>query len=229
MASINLVVCVESIRTIISHTAEDGDTNQIFVPALVAVGAALGVKIVLFFYCLSYKKHSSQVEMLFQDHRNDLWINTFGMCCAVLSAHSSHDIHRYSHVCWREQASVVYVPVTYSSRRGTYTRSDIDPMGGFLVCLPLDLHFSSSSICFSQQIAFGVIIAWGRTIYHEFELLAGKSAPHEFLQLIIYKSVTFSDEIEKVDTVRAYHVSISFVVATRAHTDCALDWSSASL
>lgn len=54
-------------------------------------------------------------------------------------------------------------------------------------------------------IAFGVIIAWCRTIYHEFEFLAGKSAEKEFLQLIVYKTVTFSDEIEKVDTVRAYH------------------------
>lgn len=56
------------------------------------------------------------------------------------------------------------------------------------------------------QIAFGVILAWSRTIYHQFELLAGKSAPHEFLQLLIYNAVTFSDEIEKVDTVRAYQV-----------------------
>ena len=49
-------------------------------------------------------------------------------------------------------------------------------------------------------------MAWTRTIYAQFELLAGKSAPHDFLQLIIYKAMTFSDEIEKIDTVRAYHV-----------------------
>jgi hypothetical protein len=57
-----------------------------------------------------------------------------------------------------------------------------------------------------SQIALGVIVSWGRTVYQEFELLAGKSAPHEFLQLVIYKAATFTDEIEKVDTVRAYHV-----------------------
>jgi hypothetical protein len=54
-----------------------------------------------------------------------------------------------------------------------------------------------------------VIIAWTRTIYKQFELLAGKSAPHDFLQLLIYKATTFSDDIEQVDTVRAYHVSPS--------------------
>jgi len=58
------------------------------------------------------------------------------------------------------------------------------------------------------QIASGVIISWGRTIYTEFELLAGKSAPHDFLQLLIYKTSTFTDEIEKIDTVRAYHVRL---------------------
>jgi hypothetical protein len=58
----------------------------------------------------------------------------------------------------------------------------------------------------SIQIALAVIVAWARTVYTQFELLAGKSAPHDFLQLIIYKAMTFNDEIEKIDTVRAYHV-----------------------
>lgn len=61
-------------------------------------------------------------------------------------------------------------------------------------------------------IVSGVIIAWGRTIYKQFELLAGKSAPHDFLQLIIYKAMTFSDEIDKLDTVRAYHSGPDYFV-----------------
>lgn len=60
-----------------------------------------------------------------------------------------------------------------------------------------------------SKIAFGVMAAWSHTIYHQFQLLAGKSAPHEFIQLLIYKAMTFSNEIEKIDTVRAYHVSFS--------------------
>lgn len=55
-----------------------------------------------------------------------------------------------------------------------------------------------------------MILAWGRTVYKQFELLAGKSAPHEFIQLLVYNATTFSDEIEQVDTVRAYHVRHSF-------------------
>lgn len=40
MGSVNLVVIVEAIRRLASHG--DGDTNALHVPALVAVGAALG-------------------------------------------------------------------------------------------------------------------------------------------------------------------------------------------
>jgi len=60
----------------------------------------------------------------------------------------------------------------------------------------------------ARQIALGVIMAWGHTVYTQFELLAGKSAPHDFIQLIVYKAMIFSEDIEKIDTVRAYHVSV---------------------
>lgn len=39
----------------------------------------LGIKLLLFLYCLSLRKRSSQVQVLWEDHRNDLWINGFGM------------------------------------------------------------------------------------------------------------------------------------------------------
>jgi len=57
-----------------------------------------------------------------------------------------------------------------------------------------------------MKISLAIIGAWGRTSYKQFSLLAGKAAPHEFLQLVIYKASTFAPEIEKLDTVRAYHV-----------------------
>lgn len=59
---------------------------------------------------------------------------------------------------------------------------------------------------FSLKISLAVIAAWARTSYKQFSLLAGKAAPHEFLQLVIYKASTFAPEIQKLDTVRAYHV-----------------------
>ncbi|ETW86755.1 inorganic ion transporter [Heterobasidion irregulare TC 32-1] len=164
MGSVNLVVIVESARGLITHG--DGDLNQLHLTSLIAVAAALGVKFLLFLYCYSLRTKSSQVLVLWEDHRNDLFINSFGL---LMSA------------------------------GGSKLKWFLDPMGAII-------------------IALGVIIAWGRTIHGQFELLAGKSAPHDFIQLIIYKAMIFSDDIEKIDTVRAYHdyfVEVDIVMDAR--------------
>ena len=83
MGSVNLVVVVESLTGLAKHDSKDGDTTKLFVPALVAVGAALGVKFMLFLYCFSLRKANSQVRVLWEDHRNDLWINGFGLLMAA--------------------------------------------------------------------------------------------------------------------------------------------------
>lgn len=88
------------------------------------------------------------------------------------------------------------------SAGGSRLRWWLDPVGGLLVGID-DCHISR--IDNSSQIATGVIIAWVHTIYGQFGLLAGKSAPNDFIQLVIYKAMTFSADIDKIDTVRAYH------------------------
>ncbi|KAG1896103.1 CDF manganese transporter [Suillus fuscotomentosus] len=136
MASVNLVVIVESVRALMAQEKDNGFRIQ----AIIAVAAALGIgPFVLFLYCLALRSKSSQVQVLWEDHRNDLFINGFGI---LMSAGGSR-----SRWYWR----------------------------------------------------------WSHTMYEQFGFLAGKSAPHDFLQLIIHKAMTFSDEIEKIDTVRAYH------------------------
>ncbi|KZT43872.1 phosphatases II [Sistotremastrum suecicum HHB10207 ss-3] len=158
MSSVNLVVIVEALRTLVTH--KNGELNDFHIPSLISVGAALGIKFLLFLYCLSLRSKSSQVHVLWEDHRNDLFINGFGL---LMSA------------------------------GGSRLRWWLDPMGAVI-------------------IASGVIIAWSRTIWLQFELLAGKSAPHDFLQLIIYKAMTFSEDIERLDTVRAYHSGPDYFV-----------------
>ncbi|PAV22804.1 CDF-like metal transporter [Pyrrhoderma noxium] len=158
MGSVNLIVIVESVLKVAQH---DGDElNKFHLPSLIAVAAALGVKFVLFLYCFGIRKSSSQVLVLWEDHRNDLFINGFGL---LMSAGGSK---------WKWW---------------------LDPIGAII-------------------IALGVIISWGHTIYRQFELLAGKSAPYDFLKLITYKAMTFSDTIEKVDTIRAYHSGPEYFV-----------------
>ncbi len=82
----------------------------------------------------------------------------------------------------------------------------LDPLGAVLVSYIHRVHPACPK---DSQIALGIIASWTRTVYIQFGLLAGKAAPHDFLQLLVYKAMTFSDEIEKVDTVRAYHASLS--------------------
>jgi len=157
MGSVNLVVIVESVQTLITS---NGELRKFHIPSIVAVAAALGVKFLLFLYCWGLRNKSSQVHVLWEDHRNDLFINSFGI---LMSAGGSK-------LAWW-----------------------LDPTGAIV-------------------ITSGVIIAWGRTIYKQFELLAGKSAPHDFLQLLIYKAVTFNEDIDRVDTVRAYHSGPDYFV-----------------
>ncbi|VDC05756.1 unnamed protein product [Peniophora sp. CBMAI 1063] len=156
MGAVNLVVIVESARDLISK----GSDKPFNVSAIIAVAVAWFVKFILFVYCTSLRKKSAQVHMLWEDHRNDLFINGFGL---LMSAGGSK-------LVWY-----------------------LDPMGAII-------------------IAAIVIASWINTIYGQFELLAGKSAPHEFLQLLVYNAMTFSDEIDKVDTVRAYHSGPEYFV-----------------
>ncbi|KAH0837906.1 CDF manganese transporter [Lanmaoa asiatica] len=156
MSSVNLVVIVESIRSLMSPSTE----KSFDLPAILAVAAALGAKIILFLYCHTLRSKSSQVHILWEDHRNDIFINGFGI---LMSA------------------------------GGSRLRWWLDPVGGLL-------------------IATGVITAWVHTIYKQFGLLAGKSAPNEFIQLVIYKAMTFSADIDKIDTVRAYHSGPDYFV-----------------
>jgi hypothetical protein len=100
---------------------------------------------------------------------------------------------------------MVYVSNCSSSSFVPDIFTGLDPTGAIIVRLLSTVLFNFLTM---SKIAIGIVLSWSRTIYREFELLAGKSASHDFLQLLIYKVATFSDEIEKVDTLRAYHVCV---------------------
>lgn len=118
MGSVNLVVIVESVQNLITS---NGELKEFHIASIAAVAAALGecyfevhlgpsnraligVKFLLFWYCLALRKKSSQVHVLWEDHRNDLFINGFGSCfmqCTVACA-VTDVICRYPHVGGRE-------------------------------------------------------------------------------------------------------------------------------
>jgi divalent metal cation (Fe/Co/Zn/Cd) transporter len=81
MITVSVVIIVESIRTIAEHTGPD--KNDFFLPSVIAVAIAFATKFGLFLYCWALRNKYSQVRILWEDHRNDLSINGFGVLTSV--------------------------------------------------------------------------------------------------------------------------------------------------
>lgn len=72
---------------IIAFAAQElatSDSGKAFhLPSVIAVCVAFATKFGLFLYCWALKDRYSQVNILWQDHRNDLFINGFGVLTSV--------------------------------------------------------------------------------------------------------------------------------------------------
>lgn len=75
MSAVNLIIIVQSVEELIGTNHE---LKAFFLPAILAVAVAFGVKLALFAYCWGLRSKSSQIHILWEDHRNDLFINGFG-------------------------------------------------------------------------------------------------------------------------------------------------------
>ncbi|KAF1833067.1 hypothetical protein BDW02DRAFT_570369 [Decorospora gaudefroyi] len=82
MITVSVVIIVESIRTVAEH-ADGPDTNDFHLPSVIAVSIAFATKFSLFLYCWALRNKYSQVRILWEDHRNDLFINGFGVLTSV--------------------------------------------------------------------------------------------------------------------------------------------------
>lgn len=63
--------------------AQEKDEKKFYLPSVVAVCCAFATKFALFLYCWALKDKYSQINILWQDHRNDLLINGFGILTSV--------------------------------------------------------------------------------------------------------------------------------------------------
>ncbi|KAI9048906.1 hypothetical protein LZ554_006759 [Drepanopeziza brunnea f. sp. 'monogermtubi'] len=88
----NIVFCFIMIMVsviLIAFSARDladppeGDTKTFHLPSVIAVAIAFTTKFCLFLYCWALKDKYSQINILWQDHRNDLAINGFGILTSV--------------------------------------------------------------------------------------------------------------------------------------------------
>jgi cation diffusion facilitator family transporter len=81
MTAVSFILIAFSARQL-SVGSEDG-TNLFHLPSVIAVVVAFTTKLTLFLYCWALKDTYSQINILWQDHRNDLLINSFGILTSV--------------------------------------------------------------------------------------------------------------------------------------------------
>ncbi|KAL5115717.1 hypothetical protein ACEQ8H_006429 [Pleosporales sp. CAS-2024a] len=81
MCTVSVVIIVESVREIVGH--KGSDVNAFHLPSVLAVAIAFATKFGLFLYCWAIRNKYSQVRILWEDHRNDLSINGFGVLTSV--------------------------------------------------------------------------------------------------------------------------------------------------
>ncbi|OAP56106.1 hypothetical protein AYL99_09285 [Fonsecaea erecta] len=158
MTAVSFILIAFSVQELARGSEEE--TKRFHLPSVVAVGVAFSTKLGLFLYCWALRNQYSQIRILWEDHRNDLFINGFGVLTSV---------------------------------GGSRLRWWIDPSGAIVLSILIS-------------------VLWLHTAYSEFQLLIGISADTETQQLITYVSMTHSDHIKHIDTVRAWHSGPRLVV-----------------
>lgn len=83
LMAVSLVLVVESIRALASDSHELG---KLEVPAIVAAACGFGIKLFLAIYCFTFRKHSSQLQMLWEDNRNDCFEYGFAIFTSAAGA-----------------------------------------------------------------------------------------------------------------------------------------------
>jgi divalent metal cation (Fe/Co/Zn/Cd) transporter len=81
MTSVSFIIVVQSIEEIARGSPED--TKAFHPPSIIAVAFAFATKLGLFIYCWTLRHLFSQIRILWEDHRNDLLINGFGLLTSV--------------------------------------------------------------------------------------------------------------------------------------------------
>ncbi|CAD6564743.1 MAG: hypothetical protein CYPHOPRED_004640 [Cyphobasidiales sp. Tagirdzhanova-0007] len=180
MGSVSLILIVESIQALATH--KGGDKNDFHVASTAAVATAFAVKLCLFLYCYSIRKMSSQVQVLWEDHRNDLLINGFGI---------------------------------FTNAAGAKFAWFLDPLGAIIISLVIisSWGWTAFSELFSCPFPPSPYYTEKEVHYkEEFQRLAGRSADPDFLRLVVYKAMIFSDSITAIDSCKAYHSGPNYVV-----------------
>ena len=81
MTAVSFILIAFSIRELVGGS--QAPTKELHIPSVAAVSVAFCVKLALFLYCWALRNQYSQIRILWEDHRNDLFINGFGILTSV--------------------------------------------------------------------------------------------------------------------------------------------------
>ncbi|KAL4917621.1 hypothetical protein BDW62DRAFT_211123 [Aspergillus aurantiobrunneus] len=81
MTAVSILLIAFSIRDLAAGS--DSETGKFHLPSVIAVVVAFSTKFALFAYCFALRNQVSQIRILWEDHRNDLLINGFGILTSV--------------------------------------------------------------------------------------------------------------------------------------------------
>lgn len=81
MTAVSWIIIVLSLLEL--KAANQHETKSLHLPSVIAVAIAGLTKLALFCYCWTLRNVYSQIRILWEDHRNDLFINGFGLLTSV--------------------------------------------------------------------------------------------------------------------------------------------------
>jgi len=81
MTSVSFIIIVQSIVEL--TRGSHAETRSFHLPSVIAVAVAFSTKFCLFLYCWALRNKYSQIRILWEDHRNDLLINGFGLLTSI--------------------------------------------------------------------------------------------------------------------------------------------------
>jgi divalent metal cation (Fe/Co/Zn/Cd) transporter len=84
MTAVSFIIIAFSIRELVAGS--DTLLAPFHLPSIIAVAVAFVTKLGLFMYCFALRNQVSQIRILWEDHRNDLLINGFGLLTSVLGS-----------------------------------------------------------------------------------------------------------------------------------------------
>lgn len=84
MTAVSFILIVLSIMELSHGAPSTGTSTKSFhLPSIIAVAVAFTTKLTLFAYCWTLRNVYSQIRILWEDHRNDLFVNGFGLLTSI--------------------------------------------------------------------------------------------------------------------------------------------------